>query len=58
MILQVSVMFGTFLSAWVAVTSPVLVDILGLDLLTTAFGALTFVRGCAALLGALTHFYV
>ncbi len=49
--LQVSAMFGTFLSAWVAVTSPVLVSMLGLDLLTTAFGTLTFVRGCAALLG-------
>ncbi len=48
---QVSVMFGTFLSAWVAVTSPVLVSMLGLDLLTTGFGTLTFVRGCAALLG-------
>jgi hypothetical protein len=44
-------MFGTFLSAWVAVTSPVLVSMLGLDLLTTGFGTLTFVRGCAALLG-------
>jgi MCP family monocarboxylic acid transporter-like MFS transporter 12 len=49
--LIVSVMFGSFLSAWVAVTSPVLVEMLGLDLLTSAFGTLTFVRGCAALLG-------
>ena len=48
---QISVLFGTFLSAWVAVTSPVLVELLGLELLTSAFGTLTFVRGCAALLG-------
>jgi len=49
--LTVSVLFGAFLSAWVAVTSPVLVEMCGLDLLTSAFGSLTFVRGCAALLG-------
>ncbi|XP_023341712.1 monocarboxylate transporter 12 isoform X2 [Eurytemora carolleeae] len=49
--LIISVLFGTFLSAWVAVTSPVLVELLGLELLTSAFGTLTFVRGCAALLG-------
>ena len=48
---KISVLFGTFLSAWVAVTSPVLVELLGLELLTSAFGTLTFVRGCAALLG-------
>jgi len=47
----VSVMFGTFLSAWCAVTSPAIVDIAGLDLLTSGFGTLTFVRGFAALIG-------
>jgi hypothetical protein len=36
MILQVSVMFGTFLSAWVAVTSTALVDILEQNLLWIA----------------------
>jgi len=47
----VSVMFGTFLSAWCAVTSPAIVDICGLELLTSGFGTLTFVRGFAALIG-------
>merc|ERR1719167_632671 len=47
----VCILFGLFLSAWIAVTSPLLVDLLGLDLLTSAFGILTFVRGIAALLG-------
>jgi len=56
--LIVSSMFGTFLSAWVAVTSPVLVNMLGLDLLTSAFGVLTFVRGCAALLGPPTAGFI
>jgi len=47
----ISILFGVFLSAWCAVTPPVLVDMLGLDLLTMGFGTLTFVRGSAALLG-------
>ena len=34
-----------------AVTPPALVEILGVDLLTSAFGTLTFVRGVAALIG-------
>jgi len=47
----VSVMFGAFLSAWCAVTSPAIVEMCGLDLLTSGFGTLTFVRGFAALIG-------
>jgi len=47
----VSVFFGLSLSAWVAVSSPMLVDLLGLELLTTAFGILTCIRGVAAFLG-------
>ena len=47
----VAVLFGVSLAAWCAVTAPSLVDILGLDLLTYAFGTLTFVRGIAALIG-------
>lgn len=47
----VSVMFGAFLSAWCAVTSPVIVDMCDLELLTSGFGTLTFVRGIAALVG-------
>jgi len=47
----VSVMFGAFLSAWCAVTSPAIVEMCGLELLTSGFGTLTFVRGFAALIG-------
>ena len=63
----VCILFGLSLSAWIAVTSPLLVcsqalfqpvhtpiyqvDLLGLELLTSAFGILTFLRGVAALLG-------
>ena len=47
----VAILFGVSLAAWCAVTAPSLVDILGLDLLTYAFGTLTFVRGIAALIG-------
>merc|ERR1712155_62959 len=48
-------MFGSFLSAWCAVTSPAIVEMCGLELLTSGFGTLTFVRGFAALIGTHTH---
>eukprot|EP00092_Neocalanus_flemingeri_P040553 GFUD01044159.1.p1 GENE.GFUD01044159.1~~GFUD01044159.1.p1 ORF type:complete len:530 (-),score=120.76 GFUD01044159.1:144-1733(-) len=47
----VCILFGVSLSAWPAVTSSMLVDLLGLELLTSAFGVLTCIRGLAALLG-------
>ena len=47
----VCIMFGLLLSVMPAVTSPCLVDILGLDYLTSAFGVLTCIRGVSALLG-------
>jgi len=43
--------FGISLAAWVAVTSPAIVKMCGVDLLTSGFGTLTFVRGFAALIG-------
>lgn len=49
--IAVSLMFGFSLSAWVAVSSPMLVDLLGLEKLTSAFGILTCIRGLAAFLG-------
>ena len=52
----VSVMFGAFLSAWCAVTSPAIVEMCGLELLTSGFGTLTFVRGFAALIGKYFHY--
>jgi len=39
------------LSAWCAVTSPAIVEISELELLTSGFGTLTFVRGFAAFIG-------
>ena len=47
----VCILFGLFLSAWPAVTSSLLVDILGLEHLTSAFGVLTCIRGLSAFLG-------
>jgi len=47
----VCIMFGISLSAWPAVTSSMLVDMLGLELLTSAFGVLTCIRGASAFLG-------
>jgi len=47
----VCIMFGLFLSAWPAVTSSCLVDMLGLTHLTSAFGILTCIRGLSAFLG-------
>jgi len=47
----VSILFGLSLSAWPAVTSSMLVDLLGLEKLTSAFGVLTCIRGLAAFLG-------
>ena len=47
----VAVMFGAFLPAWCAVPSPAIVEISELELLTSGFGTLTFVRGFAALIG-------
>jgi len=45
------ILFGVSLSAWPAVTSSMLVDMLGLELLTSAFGVLTCIRGLSAFLG-------
>ena len=42
---------GLFTGAWIAATSPLLVSLLGQDLLDSAFCRLTVLRGLAALLG-------
>ena len=47
--MQVSVLFGTFLSAWVAVTSPVLVEMLGLNLLTSGIKWTLFILCCGSI---------
>jgi len=45
------ILFGVSLSAWPAVTSSMLVELLGLQLLTSAYGVLTCMRGAGAFLG-------
>jgi len=47
----VCILFGFSLSAWPAVTSSMLVELLGLQLLTSAYGVLTCMRGLGAFLG-------
>jgi len=39
-------------ATWLSLTSIVLVNLLGLDKLTNAFGLLTMTRGVAALIGS------
>lgn len=42
---------GLFLSAYVSLTSIVLVDLIGLDSLTSSFGLLVLVRGFGSIVG-------
>ncbi|XP_035710027.1 uncharacterized protein LOC110852292 isoform X2 [Folsomia candida] len=51
LILTVYVIFGLALSGFVSLTSIILVDLLGLDKLTNAFGLLIFFRGIASVIG-------
>ena len=48
-VLCVSCLLGLVTGAWISATSPLLVTLLGLPQLGTAFGRLTAVRGVAAL---------
>lgn len=48
----VSVSFGIGLAGYMSLTSIILVDLLGLDKLTNAFGLLILFRGTAAIFGA------
>jgi len=48
---SVAAVFGLFSSAYIALTSIVLVDLLGIAQLTNAFGLLCFLRGIAAIAG-------
>jgi len=47
-----SVIFGLAISAYISLTSIILVDLLGLDKLTNAFGLLILFRGAAAIVGS------
>lgn len=48
----VALFFGLFVSGYVSLTSIILVDLLGLDNLTNAFGLLILFRGAASIVGA------
>ena len=48
---MVALMLGLFVSAFISLTSIVLVDLLGLDSLTSSFGMLVLCRGIASILG-------
>lgn len=48
----VAVFFGLFVSAYISLTSIILVDLLGLENLTNAFGLLILFRGAAGIIGA------
>jgi len=47
----VALLFGFFVAAFVSVSSIVLVDLLGIDNLTNAFGILTLFRGSSSMVG-------
>jgi len=51
MYLLSSCLFGFLTGVWIAATSPLLVNILGLNLLSPAFGMMTGIQGAAALTG-------
>merc|ERR1719189_938122 len=46
-----ALLFGFFVAAYISLTSIILVDILGLDNLTSAFGLLTLFRGFSSMIG-------
>lgn len=48
----VAVFFGIAISGYISLTSIILVDLLGLDRLTNAFGLLILFRGAAAIVGS------
>ncbi|CAK1555408.1 unnamed protein product [Leptosia nina] len=48
----VAIAFGLAISGYISLTSIILVDLLGLDKLTNAFGLLILFRGAAAIIGS------
>ncbi|XP_034952770.1 monocarboxylate transporter 12 isoform X2 [Chelonus insularis] len=50
--ITMSIFFGTAISGYISLTSIILVDLLGLDKLTNAFGLLILFRGAAAIIGS------
>ncbi|XP_015610387.1 monocarboxylate transporter 3 isoform X3 [Cephus cinctus] len=50
--IAMSIFFGLAISGYISLTSIILVDLLGLDKLTNAFGLLILFRGAAAIVGS------
>lgn len=50
--IAVAIAFGIAISGYISLTSIILVDLLGLDRLTNAFGLLILFRGAAAMVGS------
>ncbi|XP_055372462.1 monocarboxylate transporter 3 [Condylostylus longicornis] len=50
--IAMSIFFGIAISGYISLTSIILVDLLGLDKLTNAFGLLILFRGFAAIIGS------
>jgi len=48
----VAMLFGLFIAGYVSLTSIILVDLLGLENLTSAFGLLLLFRGGASFVGS------
>lgn len=51
-VLIVCTLFGLFISAYMCLTSIILVELVGLDHLTNAFGLLSLFRGTASIIGS------
>ena len=47
----IALLFGFFVAAYISLTSIILVDLLGLDNLTSAFGLLVLYRGVSSMVG-------
>ena len=52
----IALLFGFFVAAYISLTSIVLVDLLGLDNLTSAFGLLVLFRGVSSMVSYSTTF--
>lgn len=53
-LMMYAAVFGFTIGAYVGLTSVILVDLLGLDKLTNAFGLLLLFQGIATFIGELT----
>ena len=53
----IALLFGFFVAAYISLTSIVLVDLLGLDNLTSAFGLLVLFRGVSSMVSYTYNFF-